>query len=324
MGVTNRLSDESCSVINDRISLIYSVAPDQLSEITALTKKCGFNPNNTVSPVYRKIPLSKAGKKIEITHFETLKGEINHRIAKNSYIPRRELLIMGLDYTSNLEFILGKPEIGVEAEDKNNIRTLIPIKLNFAAKSSGKQYCESAKSLLENSEYGKQVDDPFNSSKPPGYHSCNFFSPLSGTNRVHFFTTPTWTSKLENIWPLPREFILEFIFKYNNGSTKIFKDVVTTLAHPYNLEAGTMYFIYTDGDLPFAIQRSKSPSESTKYFINGEGDFLELFLDAETLYDLKMIEIKIDLEETFKDSIENVHKKRGKYGPGGVIFDLEK
>ncbi|MBK7845109.1 MAG: hypothetical protein IPJ71_15735 [Bdellovibrionales bacterium] len=82
-----------------------------------------------------------------------------------------------------------------------------------------------------------------------------------------------------------------------------------------------MKLMYTAGDLPFVLKYSKVADSEKRYVLRGKEEFIEFELPSHELAGLDQIEMKIDFQETFKDSYEENNKKRGRHGPGGLVFD---
>lgn len=319
--VTKHLSNENCDVINDRLGFIYSVAQDQLTELKDLTRKCNFKVGASSIEEFHLLPLSEGGQQIEKSEFESLIEEIDTKIKKNQYVPRKELLYLGLNYLSNFKIITGKPSVGSEVDDSNKVRILIPISSTYNGPLKSVEYCEQARKLLQNKEYEEQIGDtPVNRVKGPGYLECRHFYGV--VKKMTFYSSPKWPEKIRNIWPLPKDFVMDFIFYYQNGQTKKYRNIVSTLALPDQIEYGIgLKFMYTEGELPFVLRYSKDPHSEKRYMMRGKDDFIEFELPSHQLNGLTNLEIKMNLQETFRDSYDENNKIRGKYGPGGIIFD---
>jgi hypothetical protein len=319
--VTNRLQNENCDVINDRLGFIYSIAPDQMTEVRGLADKCGFKIGAASTEEFHLLPLSEGGVEIQKSEFENLNEEISRKIKKNSYVPRKELLFLGLSYIADIKIELGNPIVGSDVDDRDAVRVLLPITSKHNGKVSSKEYCEKARNLLQNKEYEEEIgDSPANRIKADGYLECRHF--YGSVRAMSFYSSPKWPEQIRNIWPLPKDIIVDFIFHYENRYSKSYRNIVSTLALPDQVEYGIgLKFMYTQGELPFVLRYSKAHGAEKRYVLRGKNDFIEFVLPAHELVGLSHVEIRLNLKETFKDSYEENYKARGKHGPGGLIFD---
>lgn len=321
--ITNRLKTENCDVVNDRLGFIYSVAPDQMTEVKELTSKCGFKIGATSTAEFHSLPLSEGGAKIQKIEFESLNEEISRKIKKNQYVPRKELLFLGLGYIADLKIDLGKPYVGSEVDNTDAVRVLLPIAAKYSGKLRSKEYCEKARNLLQNKEYEEEIDDsPVNRIKADGYLECRHF--YGSVRTMSFYSSPKWPQQIQDIWPLPKDIIVDFVLHYKSGNSRSYRDVVSILALPDQIEYGIgLKFMYTKGDLPFVLKYSKAKGSEKRYVLRGEEneDLIEFSLPSHILTGLDRIDVKIDLKETFRDSYDQNYKARGKYGPGGIFFD---
>lgn len=318
--VTNRLQNEKCEIINDRLGFIYSVASDQMTEVQSLVDKCDFKIGAASTEEFHSLPLSEKGNEIQKNEFENLNEEISKKIKKNKYVPRKELLFLGLSYLADLKIELGKPLVGSENDDTSSVRILFPIATKYTGKTSVEEYCEKAKGLLRNMDYEQEVDfTPVREFNEPGRLKCRVTGYASQDD---FLTLPSWKEKIGNIWPLPKDIIVDFVLYYENGKSRSYRDVVSILASPHQIDSGIgMKFMYTKGELPFVLKYSRAKGSEKRYVLRGEDDLLEFLLPAHVLNGLKKVAVKIDLKETFKDSYDENYKSRGRHGPGGIIFD---
>lgn len=319
--VAKRLDDENCDVINDRLGFIYSVAPDQMTELKEIATKCNFKIGASSTEEFHSLPLSEQGQNIEQAEIKSLAGEIERLVKKNKYVPRKELLYLGLSFLADLEIVLGEPSVGSEVDDKSSIRLLVPIATKYSGDLTSHQYCEKAKTLLQNIGYEEEIgDSPVNRVKADGYLECRHF--YGSVRTLSFYSSPNWPEQIINIWPLPKDVIVDFVLHFQNGQKKSYRNVVSILALPDQIEYGIgMKFMFTEGELPFILRYSKAYGSEKRYALRGEEDLIEFSLPSHELTGLKTIEAKINLQETFKDSYDQKYKSRGKHGPGGIIFD---
>lgn len=323
VSVTKNMSSEKCDVINDRLGFIYSIAPDQFTQLSGLTKKCNFNVGSSTTPEFQNLPLSDIGKATEKKGFESLREEINRKVTKNKYVPRKELLYLGLNYLSDVSFQLGKVEIGSEVDDGSKVRVLVPISYSYSGPTRSLEYCEKAKQLMQNVEYENEVGDtPTQRIKAAGYLECSYFNSYGGKKILSFYSSPKWPERLRHIWPLPTDLVVDFIFRYENGRHRSYRNVVSTFIRPHHAETGVgSKFMFTAGDLPFVVKYSKAAGSEKRYVLREESNYLEFEMPSHLVNELQAVEVKINLRDTFKDAFEEKFDVRNKFGPGGIVFD---
>lgn len=155
---TKELNNTSCEIINERLSLIYSVSNDQISNLSELVKKCDFNPNKNIQTNldFKLTPqIIASDKKI----FASLEDEAKEIVKRNTYAPKRELAYLALNYLSNLEFILGEPKVSELTSNFDELILKIPISVNVKNEPNSEEYCEKTKELIWRQEF----EDEYNS-----------------------------------------------------------------------------------------------------------------------------------------------------------------
>ncbi|MBK8202833.1 MAG: hypothetical protein IPK68_11105 [Bdellovibrionales bacterium] len=292
-----------------------------MTEVKELSAKCNFKVGASATEEFHSLPLSEGGQQVQKSEFDNLSEEIERIIKNNKYVPRKELLYLGLSYLSDLQLILGKPVIGSEVDDKNNVRVLLPISSKYNGSLKSVDYCEKGRELLQNKNYEEEIgDSSVNRIKADGYLECRHF--YGSVRTMSFYSSPKWPAQLKNIWPLPKDIIVDFIFNYKNNYSKSYRDIVSTLALSDQVEYGIgLKFMYMQGELPFVLRYSKEHGSEKRYVLRGKDDLIEFNLPAHELTGLSHIEVRLNLKETFKDSYDEKYKKRSKHGPGGLIFD---
>ncbi|MBK7845108.1 MAG: hypothetical protein IPJ71_15730 [Bdellovibrionales bacterium] len=189
--VTKRLSNEKCEVINDRLGFIYSVAADRMTELLDLTSKCSFRVGASSAAEFHNLPISESGQSIQNKEFESLLEEAENKVKKNQYVPRKELLFLGLSYLNGLQINLGKPMIGAEVDDLKKVRVLSPISTSYNGEMTAEEYCKKTRKLLQDLNYEREIADTDDLRyRPDGYLTCRHYYDI--IRPISFYTSPNF------------------------------------------------------------------------------------------------------------------------------------
>ena len=288
---TTKNMGSNCSVVNDRLSFIYTHSPDFFGQVSNLAKKCNFKVS---SDIYKLDKLPFEWKEAEVKVFHNFENELDSIIKINSYIPRRELLIEQLKYISNLSFSLSNVRPSRLNLGGSKVEFLIDLSVIKNDKANSKNYCLEVKRLLYNKDYEEEeMNAPGNYFTSKGYLQCQYFNRWLGRKKINFFTLPNWKNKIHNIWPLPQKIYFDLIFNYKSGNTKVFKTLVTTKFSPESVEAGFNFGFESEiNGLSVHIQHRK-------WIIDGQ-NVLILSGNRELFNNLSSVKLNVNYKETLK------------------------
>lgn len=295
---TKELNSTSCEIINERLSLIYSVSNDQISNLSELVKKCDFNPNKNIQTNlgFKLTPqIIASEKKI----FASLEDEAKEIVKRNSYAPKRELAYLALNYLSNLEFILGEPKVSELTSSFDEVILKIPISVNIKNEPNSEDYCEKTKELIWRQEFEDEYNSPDNLKGNAGHLRCRYFN---GDKRyLDLYTNPNWQDHFTFLYPLPTDSIFLITFTYKNGTKKEFRNIFQNSFKPSNVQYGAGFLMhFLKGDLKTKLRPSK--------VFGDENQYLEISTTQNNITGLDKISIQIDLPATFNFYMNNEYK----------------
>lgn len=296
---TKELNNVPCEVINERLSLIYSVSNDQISNLSELVKKCNFNPHKNIQTNldFKLIPqITALEKKI----FASLEEEAKEIIKRNAYTPKRELAYLALSYLSNLEFILGEPKVSELTSTYDDVILKIPISVNVKNDPNSEEYCEKTKELIWRQEFEDEYNSPDNLKGNVGHLRCRYFN---GDKRfLDVYTNPNWQDSFKFLYPLPVDSVFVITFKYKNGTKKEFRNIFQNSFKPNNVQYGAGFLMhFLKGELKTKLRPSK--------VFGDENQYLEISTTQNNVTGLDKISIQIDLPATFNFYINNEYKE---------------
>ena len=286
---TTKRMKTNCSVINDRLSFIYSHSPDFFNQVSGLAKKCNFKVSGQT---YKINELPPEWKESEVKTFKSFENNLDAIIQKNSYIPKRELLIKQLKYISNLNFEIAN--IRPSQLNDNTSKVDVLVDLNVKNKSSSSEdFCKDVKSLLYSKGYEEEVMNSSKSYSSTGFIKCPYFNSWMGTKTMDFFTLPSWDRGISKFWPMPKKVYFDIYLKYKSGRFKKFRKLITTDFRPDLVEVGYNFKFETIGkNLTIKIKSQNWLKEGVNTLV--------FTTSKSNLVNLESVKLQVNYKETFR------------------------